>query len=215
MILEQFKKFLDELDSLSVDDQVHMQNQMRAMLYEKYPKQDIDYPCLRVILVPSEKVVANAYNPNKVAIPEMKLLQHSIEEDGLTMAIVTCYDPERDVYEIVDGFHRDDIVANKLKQKYVPIVTIDKDIKDRMASTVRHNRARGVHKVDLQAEMVVDLLRKGWRDEDISKHLGMSFEEVLRLKQVTGVKEIFKNRDYSRSWIAPENEILEDELDIQ
>ena len=162
----------------------------------------LDFPCMQPKLVTIEKVVANNYNPNKVAKPEMELLYKSILEDGLTMPVVTFYDDKIDKYVIVDGFHRYTIVKDYFKSDVVAISVIDKDIKQRMASTVRHNRARGVHKVDLQADMVVDLLKKGWNDNDISKELGMTLEEVLRLKQQTGIAELFKDRTHSKSWIV-------------
>ena len=117
------------------------------------------------------------------------------------MPIVTYYDDKIDKYVVVDGFHRYTIVKDYFKSDVIAVTILKKDEKNLMASTVRHNRARGVHKVDLQADMVVDLIKKGWTDEQVSKHLGMTPEEVLRLKQVTGVKEVFKNRDFSRSWI--------------
>jgi len=160
----------------------------------------IKWTCLNVRLVPSELVQANDYNPNTVATPEMELLATSILEDGLTMAIVTYYDEEIKKYIVVDGFHRYTVLTKKFKCTEIPVVTIDKPIQDRMASTIRHNRARGVHKVDLMSEIVLKLLELGWKDEDIAKHLGMEFEEILRLKQITGVAAIFKKRDYSRSW---------------
>jgi ParB-like chromosome segregation protein Spo0J len=162
---------------------------------------ELKFPCMDVKLVPIDKVIANNWNPNKVAKPEMKLLAHSIEEDGLTMPIVTYYDDKIDKYVVVDGFHRYTIVKDYFESDVIAVTVLKKDEKNLMASTVRHNRARGVHKVDLQADMVVDLIKKGWTDEQVSKHLGMTPEEVLRLKQVTGVKEVFKNRDFSRSWI--------------
>lgn len=162
----------------------------------------LEFPCMQPKLVPIDKVVANNYNPNKVAKPEMELLYKSILEDGLTMPVVTFYDEKIDKYVIVDGFHRYTIVKDYFKSDVVAISVIDKDIKQRMASTVRHNRARGVHKVDLQADMVVDLLKKGWNDNDISKELGMTLEEVLRLKQQTGIAELFKDRTHSNSWIV-------------
>ena len=165
----------------------------------------LEFPCMQPKLVPIEKVVANNYNPNKVAKPEMELLYKSILEDGLTMPIVTFYDDKIDKYVIVDGFHRYTIVKDYFKSDVVAISIIDKDIKQRMASTVRHNRARGVHKVDLQADMVVDLLKKGWNDNDISKELGMTLEEVLRLKQQTGIAELFKDRSHSKAWIVENN----------
>lgn len=162
----------------------------------------LEFPCMQPKLVSIDKVVANNYNPNKVAKPEMELLYKSILEDGLTMPVVTFYDDKIDKYVIVDGFHRYTIVKDYFKSDVVAISVIDKDIKQRMASTVRHNRARGVHKVDLQADMVVDLLKKGWNDNDISKELGMTLEEVLRLKQQTGIAELFKDRIHSKSWIV-------------
>lgn len=165
----------------------------------------LEFPCMQPKLVPIAKVVANNYNPNKVAKPEMELLYKSILEDGLTMPIVTFYDDKIDKYVIVDGFHRYTIVKDYFKSDVVAISIIDKDIKQRMASTVRHNRARGVHKVDLQADMVVDLLKKGWNDNDISKELGMTLEEVLRLKQQTGIAELFNDRSHSKSWIVENN----------
>lgn len=162
----------------------------------------LEFPCMQPKLVSIDKVIANNYNPNKVAKPEMELLYKSILEDGLTMPVVTFYDEKIDKYVIVDGFHRYTIVKDYFKSDVVAISVIDKDIKQRMASTVRHNRARGVHKVDLQADMVVDLLKKGWNDNDISKELGMTLEEVLRLKQQTGIAELFKDRTHSKSWIV-------------
>ena len=162
----------------------------------------LEFPCMQPKLVSIDKVVSNNYNPNKVAKPEMELLYKSILEDGLTMPVVTFYDEKIDKYVIVDGFHRYTIVKDYFKSDVVAISVIDKDIKQRMASTVRHNRARGVHKVDLQADMVVDLLKKGWNDNDISKELGMTLEEVLRLKQQTGIAELFKDRTHSKSWVV-------------
>ena len=162
----------------------------------------LEFPCMQPKLVSIDKVVANNYNPNKVAKPEMELLYKSILEDGLTMPVVTFYDDKIDKYVIVDGFHRYTIVKDYFKSDVIAISVIDKDIKQRMASTVRHNRARGVHKVDLQADMVVDLLKKGWNDNDISKELGMTLEEVLRLKQQTGIAELFKDRTHSKSWVV-------------
>ena len=162
----------------------------------------LEFPCMQPKLVSIDKVVANNYNPNKVAKPEMELLYKSILEDGLTMPVVTFYDDKIDKYVIVDGFHRYTVVKDYFKSDVIAISIIDKDIKQRMASTVRHNRARGVHKVDLQADMVVDLLKKGWNDNDISKELGMTLEEVLRLKQQTGIAELFKDRTHSKSWIV-------------
>lgn len=160
----------------------------------------IAFPCLKTKLVTVEKVKFNDYNPNHVAPPEMKLLQHSIEEDGYTQPIVTIYDAENDLYIVVDGAHRYRNAIEKFKLKKIPIVVINKEIKDRMASTIRHNRARGEHGVTQMSNIVAELVKLGWADEEIGEHLGMSADEVLRLKQNTGLAEIFKNEEYSKAW---------------
>lgn len=166
--------------------------------YSKIKK--LTYPCLNPILVETSKVKGNDYNPNKVADPEMKLLETSIAEDGLTMAIVVFYDKEKDVYEIVDGFHRYIILKEVFQAEKIPVVVIDKPIAERMAATVRHNRARGVHKVDLQAEMIRDLTALGWDDYKIAKHLGMTYEEIIRLKQNIGIAKMIKYENYGQAW---------------
>lgn len=166
----------------------------------------IKFPCLDAKLVSVEKVKANDYNPNKVANPEMELLKHSIEEDGVTQPIVVYHDKTEDEYEVVDGFHRYIILKDQLNCYEIPVTVINKAIEERMASTIRHNRARGEHQVDLQAELVKELLEKGWKDNEIAKHLGMEFEEVLRLKQVTGIASIVKYEEYGRAWEAEDNE---------
>lgn len=158
------------------------------------------FPCLYAELVPIEKVQYNDYNPNNVAPPEMKLLQHSIEVDGYTQPIVTFYDSEKDIYIVVDGAHRYKNALHKFKLKYVPVVVIKKEIKDRMASTIRHNRARGEHCVTPMSNIVAELYQKGWSDEQIEKELGMCKDEVLRLKQMTGLAGIFKDVEYSKAW---------------
>lgn len=158
------------------------------------------FPCLYATLVPVDKVEFNEYNPNSVAPPEMKLLKHSIEEDGYTQPVVTIYDSNRDMYVVVDGAHRYKNAVKKFKLPYIPIVVIDKPIKDRMASTIRHNRARGEHNVTQMSNIVSELIILGWSDLDISEHLGMSADEVLRLKQNTGIAKIFENIEFSKAW---------------
>jgi len=166
-------------------------------------------PVYNVIAVQVEKIQANAYNPNSVASPEMKLLYESILNDGYTMPIVCYYLPELDKYEIVDGFHRYTII-NKHKNIYereggkLPVVVIDKDISNRMASTIRHNRARGSHSVDLMSNIVAELLEMGKSDKWIAKHLGMDADELLRLKQITGLASLFKDKEFSKSWEVDE-----------
>jgi len=161
---------------------------------------NIKFPVLNVKMVDINKVVSNDYNPNKVAPPEMQLLKHSIEEDGYTQPIVTYYDEEKDIYIVVDGFHRYRCAKEYFNLEQVPIVTIDKDLSNRMASTIRHNRARGTHQIIDMSKIVIDLSNHGWTDKDISKHLGMELDEIIRLKQVSGLKEAFANHVFSKSW---------------
>ncbi|HHX77678.1 MAG TPA: ParB-like nuclease domain-containing protein [Firmicutes bacterium] len=162
--------------------------------------QKIEFPCLNVKLVPIDKVVANDYNPNVVATPEMKLLELSIKLDGVTMPIVTYYDNEQDLYIVVDGFHRFTILKDRLKSNVAPVVVIDKPLDERMGSTIRHNRARGTHQIRSMSELVLELTKTGWDEADICKKLGMELDEVIRLKQITGLREAFANHEFSRSW---------------
>jgi len=168
---------------------------------------DYKSPVYNVLAVPIEKITANDYNPNAVAPPEMALLEISIWEDGYTQPVVACYDEENDKYVVVDGFHRYLTIKNS-KRIYdrenglLPIVLIDKQISDRMASTIRHNRARGTHNIELMSTIVSELVEMGKGDRWICKHIGMSVDELLRLKQITGVAALFANRDFSDSWEA-------------
>lgn len=168
----------------------------------------VKFPVMNVKLVPAEKVVANDYNPNKVATPEMKLLIHSIAEDGLTQPIVVFYDAAIDTYIVVDGFHRYTALTRHFKCPEIPVVVIERDIKDRMASTIRHNRARGKHQVDLMGEMVEKLLALGWKETDIAKHLGMEAEEVLRLKQQQGIGAQFANQPFGKAWVRDTDDVM-------
>jgi ParB-like chromosome segregation protein Spo0J len=159
-----------------------------------------DDPVLAVQLVPTENVEANDYNPNHVASPEMDLLEQSIRCDGVTMPVVSCRDEVRGKWRVVDGFHRYVILKDRLKRCYVPCSEIDKGLDDRMAATIRHNRARGKHQVDLMAAIVRSLLQLGWNDTRIAEHIGMTPEELLRLKQLTGVAALLAGSEYSQSW---------------
>ena len=162
-------------------------------------------PVYNVKPVPIEKIRANAYNPNTVAPPEMKLLYKSILEDGYTMPIVCYYIADEDVYEIVDGYHRYRVMLEH-KDIYdrehgmMPVVVIDKDLSNRMASTIRHNRARGTHSVELMTNIVADLVESGMSDAWIMKNIGMDAEELLRLKQISGLAALFKDKDFSHAW---------------
>lgn len=162
-------------------------------------------PVYNVQKVPVERIQANAYNPNSVAPPEMKLLYQSIKEDGYTMPIVCYYIPDDDKYEIVDGFHRYRIMLEH-KDIYereggcLPVVVIDKDISNRMASTIRHNRARGSHSIDLMVNIVTELTEAGMSDAWIMKNIGMDAEELLRLKQISGLTALFADKEFSSAW---------------
>jgi len=159
-----------------------------------------NHPVSRVQWVPVDKVYANDYNPNSVAPPEMELLQVSIESDGFTQPIVVWETEEG--YEVVDGFHRH-IVGKKMGLSHLPVVIVNTDRTDkgdRMASTIRHNRARGKHQVGAMSEIVQDLARRNWSDQRIGKELGMSPDEVLRLKQISGLAEMFADEEFSEAW---------------
>lgn len=171
-------------------------------------------PVYHVISVPIEKIVPNVYNPNSVAPPEMALLYDSIKQDGYTMPIVCYYDKEHDQYIIVDGFHRYRIMLDhkdiyEREDGKLPVSVIDKDLDERMASTIRHNRARGEHDVDLMSNIIKELHDIGRSDAWISKHLGMDRDEILRLKQITGLTELFKENDFSEAWEPEEEEELD------
>ena len=167
----------------------------------KTKKGNVKLPCLDVKVVDIDLVQANNYNPNAVADNNMKLLEESITANGFCFPVVTIYDPDLEKYVIIDGFHRYLIFRDWLDAKQLPIVVLDHDISQRMAATVQFNRARGVHQVELMSDLVRALLEQGVDDIDISKSLGMELEEVFRLKQITGIAELFKNQIYSRSWV--------------
>ena len=166
----------------------------------KSKKGDVKLPCMEPIIVPIDQVQANNYNPNAVPKNNMLLLEESIMTNGFCFPVVTIWDPDCEKYVIIDGFHRYTIFKDYLEADELPIVVLDEDIVQRMAATVQFNRARGVHQVELMGDLVAALSRQGVKDEDIAQRLGMELEEVLRLKQVTGIAEIFKNQDYSKSW---------------
>jgi len=173
-------------------------------------------PVYSIRAVPIEKIEPNTYNPNSVAPPEMKLLYDSIKQDGYTMPIVCYYDEKRDKYIIVDGFHRYRVMLEypdimEREGGILPVSVIDKSIDNRMASTIRHNRARGSHDVDLMSNIVKELHELGRSDAWISKHLGMEKDEILLLKQITGLAALFKDIKFGRAWVPVEDEYFEDE----
>ena len=167
-------------------------------------------PAYGVRAVPFDKIVPNTYNPNTVAPPEMRLLYDSIREDGYTMPIVCYHDRDNDTYIIVDGFHRWRIMRDypdiyEREKGMLPVSVIDKPISGRMASTVRHNRARGTHSVDLMSNIIKELHEVGRSDAWISRHLGMDRDEILRLKQITGLAALFRDMDFGKAW-QPEDD---------
>lgn len=195
-----------ELNGLPVAERADLINRIRESLavYSPFNSEPVD--CVR--WVKAESVSANDYNPNSVAPPEMKLLEHSISEDGYTQPIVSW--SRDDVYEVVDGFHRHRVgkeseTVRARVHGYLPLVVINttrQDKGDRMAATIRHNRARGKHRVDAMSDIVMDLKRRRWSDEKIGKELGMDPDEVLRLCQVTGLAELFADKEFTQAWEA-------------
>lgn len=198
LLLEVKKEFEGIKD---IDEKVKMLNLIRTNIADISPfEEPVD--CVRWI--PTDKVKANEYNPNKVASTEMKLLHTSIKLDGYTQPIVA-YKLDNGEYEVVDGFHRNRVGKeykdiNQRIHGYLPIVVLDKPLDERIGSTIRHNRARGTHQIRSMSEIVIDLSKAGWTDEEICKKIGMELDEVIKLKQITGLKEAFQNHEFSKSW---------------
>ena len=198
--MDDIKKLLEGLSDI---DKIKKIEDIREALHDLCPLKE--QPVDRVRWVDINKVTANDYNPNSVATVEMKLLHTSIHHDGYTQPVVTVYDKESDKYVIIDGFHRyltcktyDDI--KERNKGLLPIVVLNKDINDRMASTVRHNRARGKHSISGMSNIVFEMLDNGWEDHDICEELGMEAEELLRLKHITGFSKLFSNTEYKKAW---------------
>ena len=190
--------------ALPVNEQVEALNYVRKALHSISPFAGEPVDC--VLWLKSDEVEANDYNPNNVAPPEMKLLEHSIREDGYTQPIVVWQDELR--YEVIDGFHRHRVgcetpdVTWRL-QGYLPVTVANPnrgERGDRIAATIRHNRARGKHRVDAMSDIVVELARRNWSDAKIARELGMEPDEVLRLKQISGLAEMFADREFSEAW---------------
>ncbi len=194
-----------ELAALPLEQQVDALNRIRQALHAVSPFAAEPVDC--VLWVPAPTVQANDYNPNRVAPPEMRLLKRSIQEDGYTQPIVVYANGGAGV-EVVDGFHRsrvgkEDKAISQRIRGYLPVTVINQDRtdrKDRVAATIRHNRARGVHAVTPMTDIVADLLRRGWTDLEVATELGMDADEVLRFKHHSGLPELFKNGEYSHAW---------------
>lgn len=202
-----------------IAERVQILNRVRAELHAISPFKDEPVDCVQ--WVPCGEVVANDYNPNSVAPPEMQLLEHSILEDGYTQPIVTFLNEAQ--REVVDGFHRNRVGKESEPVRtrvhgYLPVVTINEqrtDKADRIAATIRHNRARGKHRVDAMSSIVVELKRRNWSDKKVAKELGMEQDEVLRLYQISGLAEAFRDKEFSEAW-EPEpfaqGEIAEEQI---
>lgn len=195
------KQILDNYNNST--DKINFLNELKEFLHKEIS--EIKQPIDLVRWIPLHKVQPNDYNPNSVAKIEMGLLYKSIKHDGYTQPIVTIYDKEIDKYIIVDGFHRYFTCKNnkdiyELNKGYLPCVVIEKDINERMAATVRHNRARGEHSISGMSNMVFEMLQNGWSDSEICNHLGMEAEEILKLKHITGFSKLFQNIEYNKSW---------------
>ena len=219
-----YDKLIDEicsiLDDMCLHERVNALNKVRFALHQKSPFKTEPVDFVRWTL--NTNVHANDYNPNSVAPPEMELLRLSIEADGYTQPIVAMRDSGTELNEVVDGFHRHRVgkeceTVRKRIHGYLPIVNINEsrvDKSDRMASTIRHNRARGKHQVEAMSDIVVELKRRNWSDEKIAKNLGMDADEVLRLAQITGLADAFKDHRFSEAWEVdkdgPDGEILSD-----
>lgn len=212
---EELKSLLMQIKELSLEEKVETINEVKGLLKDISPFTKEPVECVR--WVKSDLVIANDYNPNKVAPPEMELLHTSIQEDGYTQPIVVWF--HDGIYEVVDGFHRNRVGKEyqDIKERingYLPVVIINnenEDKGDRIASTIRHNRARGKHTVDGMSDIVIELKRRNWSDAKIARELGMDADEVLRLTQITGLAEMFANKDFSQAW---EVDMLSDDYDI-
>lgn len=201
-----FETIINEIKEMELEQKVNAINDLKRQLQEISPFSLEPVDCVQ--WVKQDLVVANDYNPNTVAPPEMELLHTSIQEDGYTQPIVV-YQHDG-IYEVVDGFHRNRVGKeyqdiHERIHGYLPVTVINDERHekaDRIASTIRHNRARGKHKVDAMSNIVLDLKKRNWSDKKIAKELGMDADEVLRLAQITGLAEMFSNREFSEAWEA-------------
>ena len=201
-------ELINELQSLDIDSRVNALNEIKIAMHNISPMKTEPVDC--VLWVKNNSVHANDYNPNSVAPPEMELLRLSISADGYTQPIVSMLEENGETREVIDGFHRNRVgkeceEIQKRVHGYLPVVTINEDrtkINDRVASTIRHNRARGKHKIEAMSDIVIDLKKRNWSDEKIAKNLGMDKDEVLRLCQIGGLVELFADKEFSQAWEA-------------
>lgn len=211
---ELIKELCMKINELSLEEKINTLNDVRQALHNISPF--AEEPCDCVLWKKQEDIQANEYNPNHVASPEMNLLYNSIKLDGYTMPIVT-YDLGNGYREIVDGFHRNRVGRehSDIKKRihgYLPVSTINKSKDERIGSTIRHNRARGTHGIRPMSDIVLELVQMGWDDVKICERLGMDLDEVIRLKQITGLKEAFMNHEFSKSWTEFESKYYKEDI---
>jgi len=203
-IIERMASICSDISLLPEVERIEIINAIKINLHAVSPMRDEPVDC--VLWIPSEQVDANDYNPNKVAPPEMRLLEHSIQEDGYTQPIVVWRVDGH--MEVIDGFHRNRVgkeskSVRKRTLDHLPVTIINAsrgDRSDRIAATIRHNRARGKHQVQAMSEIVIELARRNWSNGKIARELGMDDDEVLRLKQISGLAEMFADREFSEAW---------------
>lgn len=204
----------------SIAERVAALNTVRAALHQVSPMAAEPVDC--VLWVHTDAITANDYNPNAVAPPEMELLHRSIAEDGFTQPVVA-WEADPGAFTVVDGFHRNRVGRERADVRarvhgYLPVAVINRDregLGDRMVSTIRHNRARGKHNVDSMSEIVVELKRRNWTDDKICRSLGMQADEVLRLCQISGLTEMFKDADFSRAWDVGDLDVSPEAMDLE
>jgi len=184
-----------------IEDYLSIKDTLEPVSVPGRRRQQIAIPCANTLIVRRDLVQANTYNPNSVSDDKMELLRQSIVDNGFAFPIVTIYDPDLRKFVIIDGFHRYWISGPEwLDMSHVPVVVLEHDITQRMTATWQFNKARGVHQVDLDADLIRALIEQGVPENEISEHLGIDLDTVFRYKQITGIAELFKNTPYSMSW---------------
>lgn len=200
---EQIKAICAQIEALPLEEKIEALNRIRSSLHEISPFRN--EPVDLVLWVKSEDVIPNNYNPNVVYRPEMRLLEYSVKTYGVAYAIAAHRNSSE--YIVVDGEHRHTILSTnkpliKRLHGYTPVAPLGtKTDEDRMAATIAFNRARGVHKLDSMSDIVISMIRAGWTDDEVADALGMDADEILRMKQVSGIAKIFERENYNRAWV--------------
>lgn len=185
----------------TIEDFLSVREQMEPVYINSKTNGKVLVPCANTILVRTDLVVANSWNPNAVPADRMELLKQSILDNGFAFPVVAIWDPDLLKFVIIDGFHRRQIGGpDWLDFDYIPVAVLDHDLSKRMAATIQFNKARGVHQIDLDAELIRALIEQGLSEDEISVRLGIDIDTIHRYKQITGVAELFAKADYSMSW---------------